>query len=427
MKKNSFKAALLTGILAFIVSLIIFFTAIFAWFKVTASNTNNNKPSNVIVEQEDKGVIEEKLSVPRKTNFLLAGVDKTELLSDVMIVGSFDSKTCVVTLISIPRDTYVSKNNIDEDLLAEMKEDNIYLPSRFKLNELSSYCGGHEKGIYYLENYLSDMLNVEIDYYATVDTKAFRDIVDAVGGIDMEIRPQGYYYYDPTQDLLIDIPGGYQHLDGEMAEGLVRFRADYVQGDIDRIDIQQEFMKEFFIQVLNKDVLSENGIAILKTCISYMDTDFDFTEAPKYLQFVSELNENSISLVTMPGSAKMIDGLSYYLIDEEEMQKLVNTVFYGNGLPTVDEDLLDLSIQILNGSDVSMLATEKKTELESVGYTVKSVGDSTDEKVPETIIYAKEGIDTTALESFFTSPVHEIDEEKTSNYDIVVVLGTSEQ
>ncbi len=417
------KKVILTSILAFFVSLVIFIGLIFAWFSFFADD-QITQPSNIISEDGGtKGIFGDKLSIPRKTNFLLIGLDQTELLSDVIVVGCFDSKTGDVTLISIPRDTYV---DMSSELRAEIKADGIYMPSQLKINAIHSYAG-QKKGAYYLERYLEEMMGIEIDFYAEVNTRAFRDIVDAVGGIDMEIRPQGYYYTDPTQNLVISVPGGMQHLDGAMAEGVVRYRHDYVQGDIDRIDIQQQFMKEFFSQVLRKDVLSENALSILKTCIEYTTTDFAISDLPKYVPYIPKLSAESLTMMTAPGEARMINGASYYLIDNEKMQRIVNMVFYGNGLPKVDENLAGMSIQILNGSDVSMLATQKKAEMQDVGYTVKSVGDSKDEKQRETIIYSKEGVDTSALDIFFTSVKHEVDDTITENYDIVIVLGTLEQ
>ncbi len=424
MKKNNMKKVILTSILAFFVSLVIFIGFIFAWFSFFATDHMAN-PSNIINPEETtkKGFLGEKFAIPRKTNFLLIGLDQTELLSDVIVVGCFDSKTNDITLISIPRDTFV---HMSDELRAEVKADGIHMPSQLKINAVHSYAG-KEKGAYYLEKYLEEMMGIEIDYYAEVDTKAFRDIVDAVGGIDMEIRDKGYHYVDPTQNLVIDVPGGFQHLNGEMAEGVVRYRHDYVQGDIDRINVQQEFMHAFFSQVLTKEVLTENGLSILKTCIEYTTTNFPIGDLPKYIQCIPKLSTESLNMMTAPGEAQMINGASYYLINDEKLQRIVNLVFYGNGLPKVDENLVDMSIEVLNGSDVSMLATRKKEELQEVGYKVKSIGDYKGERQPETIIYAKEGVDTSALDVFFTVVKHEVDSTVTENYDIVIVLGTLEQ
>ncbi len=420
MNKKSYKKVILTSILAFIVSLIIFLGAIYAWFQFSATS-NLTKPSNVI--GEEKGFLEQQFELPRKTNFLLLGVDQTNLLTDVIVVGCFDSKTKDVTLISIPRDTYVE---MSDELRAEMKADNIHLPRQLKINAINSYSGA-EKGEKYLEKYLEELMGIDIDFYAEVDTKAFRDIVDAVGGIDMEIREKGYHYYDPTQNLTIDVPGGMQHLDGDMAEGVVRFRHDYVQGDIDRINVQHEFMTQFFAQVINKESLSKNALPILKTCIEYTNTNFKVSDLPKYLPYLTDFSEENFISMTAPGSPKTINGASYFIIDDSKLTILVNAIFFGDGLPKVDENLVDKKVRILNGSDVEMLATKKQEELNTIGYNVDYVGDYDGEKIPQTVIYTKEGVDATAFDEFFEQTRHEVSEEKTGNYDIVIVLGTLEQ
>ncbi len=419
MKKSSRKKVILTTLLAFIVSLIVFVGAVFVWFQFLADN-DQLKPSNAIAEDDQKELLGGNLAVPRKTNFLLIGVDQSEFLSDVIIVGSFDSKTEKITLISIPRDTYVT---VSDELRAEMRADGIRLPSHPKINEVSSYAGGGDKGTYYIEKYLEELMGIEIDYYAKVNTKAFRDIVDAVGGIDMEIRPEGLHYYDPTQDLTIDVPGGMQHLDGAMAEGVVRYRHDYAMGDLDRIDVQHDFLKEFFNQVLNKDVLTKNGLEIFKTCLEYTTTNLPFSEAVKYFQFVPDLDENSLVITTAPGYSQTISGVSYYIINEEELQQLVNTVFYGDGISPVTPQLAGKSIQILNGSGIEALGEDKEQIMSIAGYNVEDVSDYTGTPENFTKIYTKPGIDASELDYYFNTPTYEVNEEITGEYDVVIVIG----
>lgn len=423
--KVNVKKVILTTLLAFFASLIIFISGVFALFLF--SKPVSTKPSNIIVSDDEgnKNLLQEKFSIPRKTNFLLLGVDdQTSLLTDVIIVGSFDSKTEEFTLISIPRDTYVV---LSPEIIASAKEDGVNLPrSAIKINAINSY-GGEKNGISYLEQYIEEMMGITIDYYAEVDTKAFRDIVDAVGGIDMEVRAKGYNYYDPTQNLVINVPGGMQHLDGKMAEGVVRFRADYVNGDLDRIAMQQAFMKEFFAQVLNKETLKDNALSILTTCLNYTRTDFKVGDIPKYLPYLSSLTPDNISFIMLPGAPSFINNASYYVVDQTQMNLLVNEVFYGSGLNMASDELKDKKIQILNGSDVSGLGVTKEKELNLLGYNVANVGNYTDEKVSKTIIYKKPEIDVSAIEGFFNKPVVEVNEEKAGNYDIVIVLGTDER
>lgn len=423
MNKKSVKTGALTFLLAFIVSLFIFIGAIFVWFGFVVS-IDAGQPSNVIVEEEPKSTISEKLAVPRKTNFLLVGVDQGDLLTDTIIVGTFDSKLEEFTLISIPRDTHV---DMSYELQQEMAQDGIYLPQHTKINSINSYAGGDEQGIYYLEKYLEELLAIEIDYYAEMNTEAFIDIVDAVGGIDMEIREQGYQYYDPTQDLVIDVPGGMQHLDGEMAEGVVRFRSDYTEGDIDRISVQQEFMEAFFDQVLEKGIISTDSIEVVATCIGYTDTNVSISDAALYLPYISALNADSISMVTAPGEARTIEDISYYIVDDQALTEISSLVFYGQGIQKASEEISEFSIQILNGSGVAGLASAKKAALNSLGYKVQSIGNYHGPQEASTRIYSTENIDTTELDRFFTDVNNIKVDDTQTEYDIVIVLGTLEK
>lgn len=420
-KKSNVKTFLLTALIAFIVSLLVFVGSIFAWF--TFRPPVSGGPSGSVDAGDDKTLLEEKMTIPRKTNFLLIGVDKTELLTDVMIVGCFDSKTEEITLISVPRDTLVEMSS---ELREEAKAEKIHFPNAFKANEINSYAG-EKRGIYYLEKYLEELLGVSINYYAEVDTKAFRDIVDAVGGIDMEIRPKGLHYYDPTQNLTIDVPGGMQHLDGKMAEGVVRFRNDYSGGDIQRISVQQEFMQAFFAQVLNKQTIKDNALSIATTCLSYTKTDFPVTDIPRYLPYIGSLSSDNLTTLTLPGAGQYINKVSYYVLNKPEITKIVNAVFYGNGLPKVPEELKDVQIEVLNGSGVEGLGKEMADDMKAVGYNVPSVKNYDGESAYQTVIYKKTELDTTEIEKFFSDTKVAIDENMTSTYDIVIVIGTSEQ
>lgn len=424
-KKNSnVKQFFITMAIAFFISLFLFVGGVFAWFHFSDSVVPLAGETNPDGSEATKTtLLEEKMSIPRKTNFLIAGVDQTELLTDVILVGNFDSETKEITLISIPRDTYVV---MSDDLRAEAKADGIYMPSQFKINAINSYSGA-EKGILYLEKYVEEMMGIEIDFYAELDTDAFVEIVDIIGGVEMEIRPKGLHYYDPTQNLRIDVPGGMQLLDGTMAEGVVRFRADYVQGDIDRIAIQQQFMKAFFSQVISTEAIRENALSYIEACFKYLRTDFPVGDIPRYLPYLSYLSPDSINFVTLPGEAKTIGGASYYVPDSDDLTQLVNWVFFGDGIPKESEALKGKTIQIQNGSNVAGLASSRRETLENDGIKVESVSNYTGDPLPTTTIYKKDGIDTSDLDGYFKNPITEVNDAFTGNYDIVIILGENEE
>ena len=144
--------------------------------------------------------------------------------SDTIMLGVFDTGAKTASLISIPRDTVVKYNG-----------------SNIKINAAYSYAGGGEDGAKAIRDCVSNMLAVPIDYYVSVNTRAFREIVDEIDGVDFYV-PVDMDYEDPYGDLYIHVKAGYQHLNGRQAEGVVRCRSCYASADIGRAATQRAFL-----------------------------------------------------------------------------------------------------------------------------------------------------------------------------------------
>ena len=166
--------------------------------------------------------------------FLLACPDQASGNADAIMVVTYDVPNQKLGMLSIPRDTLVNKKNP-------------------KIN--SSMHGGIEN----LQEVVSDLLGIPLDFYVKVDLTGFIELVDAVGGVDFDV-PVEMYYNDPSQDLNIFYQPGMQHLTGQQAMEVCRFRhnADgtgYPLGDIQRSETTRSMM----ITVAKK-VLALNNI-----------------------------------------------------------------------------------------------------------------------------------------------------------------------
>lgn len=380
------------------------------------------------------------LEAPDKTNFLLAGTDAGEMLTDVIIVGCFDKNLMNFSLISIPRDTYTKMSAEDISILKNAGR-NVPSSGVMKLNAVHSYAG-RENGILFTQKQIESILGIKIDYYAEINLKAFRNIVDAVGGIYMEIPSGGFYYEDPTpgQNLVIAVPGGMQLLDGTMAEGVVRYRNTYPRGDLQRIEMQQEFMKQFFQQVLNKDTIISNAPSFITTIISYVNTNLSVTDAPKYIKYLDKLNSGSILTYTLPGMDTKINEASYFIIDEEKTKELIDEIFYKDNKPNASiassateitetptvTDLKKLKIQVLNGTDKEGLAAGKGEMLRQYGYNIINIGNYYGEKQSKTRIMVKKSDDYSEIAKLFKETVISTDPEISEKFDIIIILGESE-
>ena len=149
------------------------------------------------------------------------GVDKDETRTDVILVVNFNSMTNKVKVISIPRDTKVTWSERQRSKYKQLTGNSI---SVTKLNEMSAYGQiynnpGNIRD--FTINEIQNILTVPIDNYVIVNIEAFNKIVDAIGGVEVDV-PQRMYYQDTSQNLYIDLQPGPQTLYGKDAEGLVR-------------------------------------------------------------------------------------------------------------------------------------------------------------------------------------------------------------
>ncbi len=294
-------------------------------------------------------------SIPDKTFFGIYGVDQDEKLSDVIIVACFDKNTKTINALSVPRDTYVT---LSDSIYGEMKEDGHFGPKTMKINAVHSW--GEEDGAKYLTEELEEMLGIpQISYYITVNVEAFQKIVDDMGGITIDV-PQDMYYNDATQDLYIDLKAGeQQHLDGYQAMGLVRFRK-YTNGDVDRVQVQQQFLHTLMEQALSKENILRNINKYTETFLTYVKTNMSVTDALKYTPFFPVLTEDSLTMATLPGGLR--DGDSGYFIDPDRTGKLVDILFYdGDGDPS---SYSGLSWSGVTSDSATAVADHEERELE---------------------------------------------------------------
>ena len=160
---------------------------------------------------------EDLLVAKDKATIMIMGVDERSDdvgRSDTLMVATIDPVRKETSLLSIPRDTRVAipKNGYD------------------KIN--AAYAYGGER---LTQATVEDFLGVRIDHYVIINTHAFQKIVDAIGGIDIDVEKR-MYYEDPWDDdggLIIDLRPGMQHMDGKTAVTYVRYRDE--EGDIGRV------------------------------------------------------------------------------------------------------------------------------------------------------------------------------------------------
>lgn len=274
---------------------------------------------------------------------------------DTMMLVSYDVTNQKMYVMSIPRDTMV---NVPWDVK--------------KINSVYNMKGGGNKGINAVDKEISDLIGFVPDYSVILEWPAVGKLVDAIGGVYFDV-PRDMDYEDPTQDLSIHLKKGYQKLNGQQAMSVVRFRDGkngYKNGDLGRIETQQNFMKAVFKQLLQiKNVSKINEFSNIfeknvKTDLSVQNL-FWFGKSA----ILGGLSMDNVNFITMPNQSTSCWSRSYhnyqsYVVPKaDELLALVN-----NHLSPFKEEvtLRDLDVMSIN-KDGSISSTTGHVEDSKAG------------------------------------------------------------
>ena len=327
-KRRIKKSVLLTVFaIAGIIILTIMLTFIFYSPRVDDTPHFSTQPNESVVvgntDSEASSVYERKEGF---YTFLIAGIDAFSNNTDVLMLASLDTKNKKIEIVQIPRDTYINKTVGGYTSLTRI---NAIFAAEYNRQVKSGISSWTAKTLAMqdLVKRLSETLCINIDEYVLIDTKGFRNVIDAVGGIDYEV-PRDMFYEDPAQDLYIDLKAGYQHLDGAQCEQLIRYRSGYVTGDIGRIEMREDFMTRVFAQVKNKiglDVMLK--LIREKEIMQKVRTSMSLMDMLAYVRMVYRLDDDAVNVRTLSGSVVQnpeTGAWIYYCLNKKEALKDVN-------------------------------------------------------------------------------------------------------
>ena len=284
-------------------------------------NYENDEEIEEPPEEPDDGSL---FRPPARTNFLLVGLD-LNLLADAVMVGTFYRDTGNIHIMSIPRDQVV---RIPQHRLDYMRAQGLRPPHTLKLCELRAY-GGRIEGVYIFKAQIEEMLGVQFDYYLEVELAAFRRVVDAIGGVEMYI-PRRLVYLDPTASppTNINVPAGMVLLDGQMAEGVVRYRR-WPMGDLTRNEMQMEFMSQLVRQAATRDALMNDPLELIRIVLEEANTNANISVI-RYLPYVQNVGMDSVTSFELPGRIGVTIGTrpEFFVACEDVLPQLVRDVFF---------------------------------------------------------------------------------------------------
>lgn len=305
-------------VISFLISTI-FFIFVFSKIDMDIFSKKDSVPSIGQEDNEDNGEMEEaEQKIKNEILFLLMGIDGSDVnkakgkRTDTMMLVKVDFKSGQIDLLSLPRDTRV---------LIKGKQD--------KLNH--AHANGGTK---LTMRTVKELLNIDVGYYVKVDYEVVKDVVEAIGGVWIDV-PRDMEYYDNTKGyplLDINLKKGEQLLNGKEAHDFLRWRNNndmtkgYVDGDVGRIKAQQYFMKELAKQTLTiKNIFKLPKL--VETYYNNVDTNIPMSLMLQGVNSARKLDAENMRTETLPGVGETINGVSYYLYNEDQMRDLIKDMF----------------------------------------------------------------------------------------------------
>ena len=252
-------------------------------------------------KDEPAGILQKE----RVTRILVLGCDRASGLADSILLVSINEDEKCVSVLQIPRDTYAEYTERDYK----------------KINGTLSVLGESDT-----KDFFSRALGVPIQHFVVVKLDLFCKMVDAIGGVDVEV-PQKMEYHDPAQNLHISLNEGMQHLDGKAAEHFVRYRSGYVNADLGRLDAQKLFLRAFAKRC--RDLGAQDYFRLAGASLTGVQTDIGIAEAVRIGGILRECDPETVPMQTLAGQAvKGQSGAWYYVLNREGACRQINEMTY---------------------------------------------------------------------------------------------------
>lgn len=362
--------------------------------------------------------IKQKVEFDERTgtiNILAMGVDDVEGIhrSDTVALITVDIDNKRIKVMSLPRDTRTS----------------IRGKGTQKLNHAFAFGG-----VDLLKETVVNLIGLPIHYDLVVNYQSFPEIVDALGGIEIDVK-KNLRYKDRAGHLNINIKKGWRHLDGETALEFVRFRHDAL-GDIGRIKRQQQFLKAV-LKKLYSPALMENMPGITKKILGMVQTNISPTQAIQLTSYLKDIPSERISFFTLPGKPTFINGISYWTADLAKASMMLTSSRdiaekdkNSNIEPsTSSKDALTVNepVAVLNGDGSSGLSRKVSSALEKKGIEVTYIGNAKHFDYHYSNIVYRKGEkhrdNALALASICGVDIKLVKEDNDSGYNVAIVIG----
>ena len=246
----------------------------------------------------DSGVPED-IRKPNTATILLCGTDLDGTRTDTMMLLYIGGAEKRVGMLSLPRDTYTITS----------------AGNGAKLNSAYARNGKDHEGMEGLLDYVQDIIGYRPDGYMLINMESVPAIVDAMGGLQVEVpmsfELEGVYLQE-----------GVQQLNGQQVIQLLRYRSGYAMQDLGRIEVQRRVISAAIAQWAKPAKLEQamEALALIReNSITNLETSDYFWLGKTILTSAGDQTNH-----TLPGYADYIGGVSYYILNREEVARLIN-------------------------------------------------------------------------------------------------------
>lgn len=334
---------------------------------------------------------------------------QSQNLTDTIMLVAYNPKEQEASLLSIPRDTFVGTNK-------------NRATAYDKINALCQYQYP-EKTVAAIR----ELTGIDVTKYILIDTKALVKVVDLIGGVWFDV-PIDMNYTSASQGLYIDLKKGYQLLDGESAEELVRFRhnadgttypEEYGLEDVGRTRTQREFLTAVAKQTLTPQNLFKIG-GFIDIFYENVKTNLYLSEIKDYLPYAVNYNADNLKTGILPGTSELCNGVWIYTHDKQGSKEIVQELF---GHFNKESDVTtSAKIEILNGTGDDTIMDELIGRLKSRGYDIISNSVTTETARTSIIDRTENYEDSKTIKNILEIGIVTKTDEK-GTVDLTIVLG----
>lgn len=321
--------------------------------------------------------------------------------ADAIMLFSLDTTTGEAGVLSIPRDT------------------RVWIPSRQRWERINAaYAHG---GPTMAMEAVSYLLGVPVNYYVHTDFAGFEELIDILGGVEINVARR-MYYVDKAQGLEIDIAPGRQVLTGEKALQYVRYRDRL--GDVSLVDpFNEEYdgrverQRQFFEAIVSK-ALSASSIIKLPQLVTQtfrvVNTNLPWEKVLGLAMSGTKFSVDNMQTAVLPGTSQVLNDAWYWIINEQKAKPLIDSLIHGKPEP--------LRLVVLNGNGRSGVAQEVSDLLAYYGYNVVSHGNAEHFNFATTqvVVSARDAERVKPLADYLGASIQESDSEYS---EVTVIIG----